>query len=191
LRRDSGAGPPGVGHPPETTEVRKTGTMKTFILRRAKAVEDFWAGTGRSQWSAGFPTGFTRTLKANRQSLQCPAESRLGSRRSGRATRQPKQVLIAFSEFGLNPMIGVGRRFRAGRLKAAACRRLSAGRGCCQPQRSRLGMAAVFFKRLSKHSIFTVDKVNTVGYGVSAFAELRRDQAGMDSGSRSSGCSLT
>jgi len=48
LRRDSGAEPLVVGHLPETTEVRKTGTMKTFILRRVKGVEDFWAGTGGS-----------------------------------------------------------------------------------------------------------------------------------------------
>ena len=45
LRRVSGAEPPVMGHPPETTEIRKTVTMKTYIMRRAKAVEDFWPGT--------------------------------------------------------------------------------------------------------------------------------------------------
>jgi hypothetical protein len=45
LRRDSGAEPPVVGHPPQTTDERKTDTMKTYILRRAKTVEDFWPGT--------------------------------------------------------------------------------------------------------------------------------------------------
>ncbi|HTB85904.1 MAG TPA: hypothetical protein VK742_19830, partial [Candidatus Sulfotelmatobacter sp.] len=45
----SGAETAVVGHPPETTEIGKTGTMKTFILRRAKGVEEFWPGTGWSQ----------------------------------------------------------------------------------------------------------------------------------------------
>jgi hypothetical protein len=39
LRRVRGAEPPVVGHPPETTEIRKTVTMKTYILRAAKTVE--------------------------------------------------------------------------------------------------------------------------------------------------------
>ena len=46
LRRDRGAEPPVVGHPPETTEIRKTVTMQTFILRPAKTVEEFWPGKG-------------------------------------------------------------------------------------------------------------------------------------------------
>jgi hypothetical protein len=47
LHRVSGAEPPVVGHPPETTEIRKTVTMKTYILRAAKTVEEFWAGRGK------------------------------------------------------------------------------------------------------------------------------------------------
>jgi hypothetical protein len=39
LRRVSGAGPQVAGHPPQTTDERKTVTMKTFILRQAKCVE--------------------------------------------------------------------------------------------------------------------------------------------------------
>jgi len=35
---------------------------------------------------------------------------------------------------------------------------------------------------------FNVDKVYTVGYGESAFAKLRRDRAGTDSGFRSLEC---
>jgi hypothetical protein len=47
LRRVSGAEPPVVGLTPQTTEIRKTDTMKTYILRRAKGVEEFWAGRGK------------------------------------------------------------------------------------------------------------------------------------------------
>jgi len=39
LRRVSGAEPQVVGLTPQTTDERKTDTMKTYILRRAKAVE--------------------------------------------------------------------------------------------------------------------------------------------------------
>jgi hypothetical protein len=48
LHRVSGAEPPVVGHPPETTEIGKTVTMKTYILRAAKTVEEFWDRTGGS-----------------------------------------------------------------------------------------------------------------------------------------------
>ncbi len=47
MHRVSGAEPPVVGRPPETTEISKTVTMKTYILRRAKGVEEFWAGRGK------------------------------------------------------------------------------------------------------------------------------------------------
>ncbi len=50
MRRVSGAEPPVVGLTPQTTDItdnRKTDTMKTYILRRAKGVEEFWAGRGK------------------------------------------------------------------------------------------------------------------------------------------------
>jgi len=48
LHRVSGAEPPVVGLTPQTTEIRKTDTMKTYILRPAKTVENFWPGTDGS-----------------------------------------------------------------------------------------------------------------------------------------------
>ncbi len=44
MRRVSGAEPPVVGLTPQTTDItdnRKTDTMKTYILRGAKTVEEF------------------------------------------------------------------------------------------------------------------------------------------------------
>jgi hypothetical protein len=54
LRRDRGAELQVVGHPPQTSGIRKTAAMKTFILRRAKGVEDIWPGIPHAGHAARF-----------------------------------------------------------------------------------------------------------------------------------------